>query len=102
MPTYRRQVRIPGKTSQELFDKISQDIDRLLEKFSVGKFEILRDSSRKQVVLKSAMINATLICGEEVLTLDGSLSFMAAPFRGKIDEGINRWLAKTFEVNVQS
>ena len=44
------------------------------------------------------MLDATLICGEGNLILDARLSLFAVPFRGKIDEGIERWLGRTFNV----
>ncbi len=96
MPSYSRRVELPGKTSQELYDKVSTDIDRFMSKASIGKFEIVRDPARKQVEVKSSMVNATLICEEGGLRLDAKLSLLAAPFRSKLDEGIDRWLHKTF------
>lgn len=98
MPSYSRKVAIPGKTAQELYDKVSQDIDRFVDKAGIGKMEIDRDPSRRQVSLKSSMATAVLICEEGVMRLDAKLSLLAAPFRSKIDEGIDRWLAKTFNL----
>ena len=46
------------------------------------------------------MITATLACEEGAIGLDAKLSLLAAPFRSKIDEGINRWIAKTFNITV--
>jgi hypothetical protein len=96
MPSYTRNVDLPGKSSQELYDKVSQDIERFLTKASIGKFEIDRDPGKRQVKVKSSMLTATLYCEDGKFRLEGSLSFLAAPFRGKIDEGIDRWLAKAF------
>jgi hypothetical protein len=93
-------VKIPGKSSQELYDKVSSDIDRFIGKAApLGKFDIERDAGGKQVKLKSSMVSATLVCLEGELKLEASLSLFAAPFRSKIDEGIDKWLAKTFNIN---
>ena len=100
MPSYSRRVQIPGKTSQELYDKVSTEINRFLEKASVGKFDLDRDPAAKKVHVKSSMFTATLTCEEGALDLDAKLSLLAAPFRSKIDEGINRWISKTFNVQV--
>lgn len=96
MPSYSRQVKIPGKSAQELYDKVANDIDRFMSKSPVGKFDIERDPQTRQVSLKSPMASATLKCEEGALRLDAQLSLFAAPFRSKIDEGIDKWIAKTF------
>ena len=102
MPSYTRKVQVPGKSAQELYDKISQEIEKFMEKLSLGKVEIERDADEKQVHLVSSMVTATLSCQEEQLELDAKLSLMAAPFRSKIDQGIDRWLAKTFNLPMSS
>ncbi len=102
MPSYSREVKIQGKSSQELYDKISQEISKFLEKTPIGKHELILEPHRKEVHIKSSMITATLICREESVGLDARLSLLAAPFRSKLDEGIDRWIAKTFNVNAKS
>ena len=97
MPSYSRKVEIPGKSSQELYDRISKDIDRFLEKTPIGKFEVALDPHRKAVNVKSSMVTATLHCLEGAMHLDAKLSLLAAPFRSKLDEGIDHWLQKTFK-----
>jgi hypothetical protein len=98
MPGYSKSVKIPGKTSQELYDKISSEIERLMEKVSLGKFDVERDPAEKAVHLKSSMISATLTCSDGSIDLDAKLSLMAMPFKSKIDEGIDRWVKKTFQI----
>lgn len=98
MPSYTKKVQIPGKTSQELYDKVSADIDRFLEKAGVGKVEIERNASKKQLQFKSSMFSGTLSCLEGSIDLDAKLSLLASPFKSKIDDGIGRWLAKTFNI----
>lgn len=99
MPSYSRRVQIPGRTSQELYDKVSQDIDRFMSKASIGKFEIERNPERKTLQVKGSMFNATLSCGEAEMELNAQLSLLAAPFKSKLDESITRWLNKTFDLS---
>ena len=96
MPSYSRQVEVPEKTAQQLYDKISVEIDRFMEKSNVGKFDVHRDPAKRQVSVKSSMFSATLHCEESLLRLEGSLSLLALPFRSKIDDGIDKWIGKTF------
>ena len=98
MPSYSRKISVPGKTAQELYDKISIDIDRFIDKVPGGKVEIDRRPDAKQVSAKSPLATATLICRDGELQLDASLSIFAAPFRSKIDDGINKWLFRTFNI----
>jgi hypothetical protein len=99
MPSYSKKVQVPGKNAQELYDKVATDIDRFMEKASVGKFEIERDPGKKQVHVKSSMVTGTLFCTDGALQLDAKLSLLAAPFKSKLDEGIDRWISKTFSKN---
>lgn len=96
MPSYSRQVEVRGKSAQELYDKISNDIDGFMEKSAIGKFDVEKNPTARQVILKSSLVNATLHCEDGRLRLEGNLSLMAMPFRSKIDDGINRWLTKNF------
>jgi hypothetical protein len=98
MPSYTRKVEIPGKNAQELYDTVSCEIQKFIEKLSIGNFEISHNPDSKEVYLKSSMVTATLCCQDQALELDAKLSLMAAPFRSKIDQGIDRWLAKTFNL----
>ena len=98
MASYTRKVQIPGRSSQELYEKISADIDRFMEKIGVGKVAIERNAAKKEVLVKSSMVTATLACQEGCIQLDAKLSLLASPFRGKIDAGIDKWIAKTFNI----
>lgn len=97
MPSFSKTVQVPGKTSQELYDRISTEIDRFLEKASVGKYDLTRDASKKEIHVKASMVTATLSCQEGSMVLDAKLSLLAAPFKGKLEEGIDRWVSKTFQ-----
>jgi hypothetical protein len=98
MPSYSRRVQVPGKSSQELYDKVSQDADRFMTKASLGKYEIERDPARKELRIKTSMFSAVLSCREEEMELDAKLSLLATPFKAKLDEAITRWLSKTFNL----
>ncbi len=100
MASLNKKVQIPGKTAQELYAKVSTDIDRFLEKSGVSKYEILRDDAKKRVTIKSSMVNATLDCTDGCMTLDGKLSLLATPFKSKIEEGIAKWVMKAFQIQV--
>ncbi len=98
MPSYTRKVQIPGKSSQDLYDKVAEDIEKFLSKTSIGKYEIIRDAGQKEVRVQGSMFSATLVCQESQMELRAQLSLLAMPFRSKLDEGINKWLAKTFNL----
>ena len=98
MPAYSKRVDVPGKNSAELYEKVSAEIERLLAGLPLGKLDIQKDPALKQVRLKASMVNATLVCEDGKIKLDGQLSLMAAPFRSKIDDVIDKWVAKTFSV----
>ena len=96
MPSYKKEVKVPGKSSQELFDAVSATVDKFLEKASVGKFDINRDAAKKTIDIKSSMFSGQLSCMDGCLKLDANLSLMATPFKSKIDEGIDKWISKVF------
>jgi hypothetical protein len=99
MPSYSRKVEIPGRSSQELYDAISKDIERFMSKASIGKFEIDRNPGAKKLFIKGSIFSATLTCGEAQMQLDAQLSLLAMPFKSKLDDGITRWLNKTFNIS---
>jgi len=98
MPKYERNIPIPGRSQDEIYEKISGGIDRFLSGDTArwGQFQIERNPEKKEVSLKSKFATATLICRAAEVELDANLSFIALPFRSKIDESIDRWLKKTF------
>lgn len=96
MASYSKNFPVPGKKADSIYASISGDIDRFLTKSSIGNFEIDRDESAKKVTFKSSMASGTLCAKDEQLQVDISLSFLATPFKGKIEEGVNKWLSKTF------
>lgn len=98
MPAYSRKVQVPGKTADQLYARVSQDIDLFLSKASLGGAELTKDAEQKEIRIKHAMFTGGLKCSEGSLELSGNLSLFASPFRGKVDEAIDRWISKTFSV----
>ncbi|MCC7441028.1 MAG: polyhydroxyalkanoic acid system family protein [Bdellovibrionales bacterium] len=96
MPSYKKDVKIPGKSADEIYEKIQGGIERFLSKTPIGKFDLSKDAKNRAVEVKSAMFNGTLSAREGVMVVEAQLSFLAAPFKGKLDEGIEKWVSKTF------
>lgn len=96
MPSYSRDVKVPGKSAAEIYDKVQGGIDRFLSKTPIGKFELGKDEKKKTVSVKSSMFNGTLTCAEGTIRVEAKLSLLAAPFKSKLDEGIDKWVSKTF------
>jgi hypothetical protein len=100
MPSYSRRVQIPGKSAEELFEKVASSIDRFIQKSSMGQFEIEKDAHQKEVRLKGSLFQGVIQCREAELSVTGQLSFLAKPFQSQLDTGISKWLAKTFQLSL--
>jgi hypothetical protein len=98
MPSFSRKVQIPGRTAQELYERVAADIERFLSKAAVGSFEVDRDAESKEVRIKGSIFSATLFFQDSEIELKAQLSLLAMPFRSQLDQGIDRWLAKTFNL----
>ena len=97
MPSYMREVKIPGKNADELFQLAKQGLDHMLSRATIGNFDVKHDVNLKEIRVKGSMLSATLSCSDEKMKIEAQLSLLATPFKAKIDEGITRWLAKTFK-----
>jgi hypothetical protein len=99
MPSYKRTIPLAGKTASEIYDRISHAIDKFQEKDTgkFGKFEFKCDSSAKTVCMESSHVTANLECRDGEVLLEGKLSFIVSAFRGRIDAGIDEWIAKAFK-----
>lgn len=98
MPSYQRTIPVPGKTADEIYDRISHAIGKFQEKDTgrFGKFEFKLNPEAKTVRLESAQVTADLQARDGEILLEGKLSFLISAFRGKIDAGIDDWIGKTF------
>jgi|SRR5690606_17897130 len=100
MPSYQRQISLPGKTADEIYSRVSQAIDKFLAKDDAGKFgkfEFHRDDASKTIRLESSQVTALRRCQEGGVQLEGKLSFLVAAFRGKIDSWIDQWIERAFK-----
>ncbi len=94
MPAYQKQVPVPGKTKNEIYQAIEPHLDRMLEKFSIGNAKLDKDAVKSEFRIESSLFSATLKCEEGRVSLDGKLSMMAMAFKKNIDEGIDKFLKK--------
>ena len=98
MARYQRSVQLPGISAVTLYEKVSGEIDHFLSKAVPGNFDIERDPQRSEVRVQSSLFSATLSCEEARMGLDVQLSLLASPFKSKLDQAVNRWLAKSFQI----
>ena len=100
MPSYRKVAELPGKSAADLYKKVSEGLTGLeatLQSVPGGAdARTEHDASAHKVTIFSKFINATLVCHEGRIELNGALSWIAMPFKSKIDEVLDRWLKKTF------
>jgi hypothetical protein len=99
MSKFSKNFPIEGKSAQEIYTTISNGIDHFLSKTPVGGHDIKRDEAAKQVSFKSSMASGTLTATDGALLVEVSLSLLATPFKSKLDEGVTKWLNKTFAIN---
>jgi len=96
MPSYKKVVPLPGRSSSEIYDVVSNNIDRFLSKTGMGGYDLTKDPEQKKLFAKAKLFSATLICSEGEVTLDVSLSLFAAPFKGQLDSAVDKWIQKNF------
>ena len=98
MASFSKKFQIPGKSADTIYTAVSNNIEHFLSKTPLGSVDVSRDEAKKEVSFKSGMASGTLSAQEGTLGVDISLSFLASAFKGKIEEGITRWLNKTFGI----
>jgi hypothetical protein len=96
MPSYSKKVNVPGKSAQELYEKISHDIAQMVAKWGLPNAKLSHEPAKRQILLKAPMVDATLSCLDGELRLDAQLGLLALPFRSKIDEQVDRWVSRNF------
>lgn len=97
MPNYNRTISLPGYSASDVYQKVSEGIEQVIQKLSVSGIQIDRIDETREVRLRSRMINAALKCDESRIHLDYSLSLMAVAFKSRIDDGIDQWIQSSFE-----
>ncbi|MFN7685246.1 MAG: polyhydroxyalkanoic acid system family protein [Oligoflexia bacterium] len=98
MPSYSKKVKVPGKSAQELYDKVSADISQMVAKWGLPHAQLNHHPESRTVQLKAPMVEAVLSCRDGELSLEAKLGLLAMPFRSKIDEQVDRWVSRTFSV----
>lgn len=96
MPSFQKTFSVPGQAADQIYQKVSSDIDRFLSKTPLGQVQVDRAEGKKQVSFKSSLASGTLTAEDSALKVEVSLSLLASPFKGKIEEGVTHWLNKTF------
>jgi hypothetical protein len=96
MASFTKKFPIPGKSADIIFSSISTGIEHFLSKTPLTNVTINRNEAAKTVSFKSSMASGSLKASEGQVEVDVSLSLLASAFKGKIDEGISRWIGKTF------
>jgi len=101
MPAYRREAKLPGKSAKELYSLVERELDSLMKKLTVGQsYTLTPNPAQCSFRLDAKVVKATLQCTDGLLRLEGEMSFMLLPFKGKIDSAIDRWIEKTFGVKL--
>ena len=96
MASFTKKFPVPGKSADAIYTAIASGIEHFLSKTPLANVDIDRNESAKKVSFKSSMASGSLIASEGELNVEISLSLLASAFKGKIDEGVTKWLTKTF------
>ena len=96
MASFKKNFPIPGHAAEKIYSVIAKDIDKFLAKTPLTNVHVDRDEKAKKVSFKSSMASGSITAQENAVSVDISLSFLASAFKGKIDEGVTKWLTKTF------
>jgi hypothetical protein len=96
MASFSKKFPVPGKQAADIYSAVSSGIEFFLSKTPLGSCDIKRDDATKAVSFKASMASGTLTAKDNELHVDISLSLLASPFKGKIEEGVTKWLSKTF------
>lgn len=98
MAKFTKSFNIPGKNGQMIYQAISENIEKFLSKTPIGEHELKKDDAKKEISFKASMASGTIRAQDDGVHVDISLSLLATPFKGKLEEGINKWLSKTFGI----
>lgn len=96
MASFSKKFSVPGKSSDHIYSAISSGIEQFLSKTPLGNVDVQRDDQSKKVSFKASMASGSLTALDGEVQVDISLSLLASAFKGKIDDGITKWISKTF------
>lgn len=96
MANFTKKFPIPGQSADVIYSTVSSGIEHFLSKTPLGTVDITRDEAGKKVSFKASMASGSLTAADGSVQVDISLSFLASAFKGKIDEGVSKWIEKAF------
>jgi hypothetical protein len=98
MPKYSKTFSLPGVSAEVSFTKILKEAETWKTSLEsmLGAVEIASEQAKKELSFSSKWVKASLICKEDAVQVDAELSMFAMPFKSKVDEGIERWIKKSF------
>jgi len=96
MPSHSKSFPVPGYNSSQIYEEVAKQIDSFLSKTPLGEYKVERLAQKQTVTFKASMASGSLIAKDGQLHVDLSLSLLATPFKSKIDEGIEKWLKRSF------
>jgi hypothetical protein len=96
MANFSKKFPVPGKSADVIYQSISSSIEHFLSKTPLGACDISRNETAKQVSFKASMASGTLTAKENEIQVEITLGFLASAFKSKIDEGVSKWISKTF------
>lgn len=99
MAKFTKSFNVPGKTGEAIYQAIDENIEKFLSKTPLGEYDLKRDSAKKEINFKASMASGTIRAENDGVHVDISLSLLASPFKGKLEEGIHKWLSKTFGIS---
>lgn len=97
MATFTKKFQVPGKSADAIYSAVSTGIEHFLSKTPIGNVEVSREDAAKKVNFKSSMASGSLSASEGELAVEINLGFLASAFKGKIEEGVTKWLTNTFK-----
>jgi hypothetical protein len=96
MAKHQKTYEVPGQSADSIYQAISEQLDAFLKKTPLGDFTVEQNPAAKTVSFKAGMASGSLLAQDGKVAVDVKLSLLASPFKGKIDEGIQKWLQKAF------
>lgn len=99
MAKLKKTFSVPGFDADSIYEKMIKDIDKwkTSNEAMLGKIEIQNDPSHNKLSFTSKWVSAHLFCEDNVITIEAELGLFAMPFKSKVEEGIAKWIQKSFQ-----
>lgn len=88
-----------GYSTEEIYQIVDSQLEHFLKKGlpeAAGDYKLERFPEKKEMKLHSKWANGHLTVGEHSVQLSLELAWLAVPFRGKVEESLQRWFLKNF------